>query len=118
MSGGSGLCGAPAGTKYVVVPCRVDDLFQPSGETPVHLKGYIQCSNSPLAAWRKWLPPPEFAWRTVSGGLYTDREFQSDVMAQATLADQHATVSQVNAWTKLLSEGTFGLNIVGRAETA
>ena len=69
MSHGAGLDGAPAGTKYLVVLCRVDDLFRPDGEITVHLKGYTQSSKFPISSWRKWLPPPQFVWRPVRGGL-------------------------------------------------
>ena len=110
MSHGPELDGAPAGTKYLVVLCRVDDLFRPDGEITVHLKGYTQSSKFPISSWRKWLPPPQFVWRPVRGGLYSDDQYQSDVILAKTSSD--------NPWIELLSEGKFGLNTVGRMETA
>ena len=103
----------PNGVKHAWVLCKFDRAVwqRESGgqlhEASFDVRGFIQTKRSTAARWQKWLPPPDFRWKSIVGGLHGNKDFDT---AMCALSDPNSNYP----WIELLSNGALRRNNRGR----
>ena len=103
----------PSGVKHAWVLCKFDRAVwqRESGrqlhEASFNVRGFVQTKSSTAARWKKWLPPPEFRWKSILGGLHGNKDFDT---AKRELSDPNSNYP----WLELLSDGALRRNNRGR----
>ena len=102
----------PSGVQHAWVLCKFDCAAWKrvpgrAHEAAFHVQGFVQTKKCPIERWQKWLPPSEFRWEPLLGGLCGNEDYET---AKRELLDPNSNYP----WLELLSEGALRLNIVGR----